>query len=157
MILTNSKERTRFFRFAIVGTIGALVDFLIFNLLTSVVKLIPVWSSVFSFSVAVVSNFLLNRYWTYPDSRSKSVTRQIVQFVVVSLMGLGIRTPLFAWLEKVLVRFFTGFPIHLPLTPTFWGHNVSLAIAIIVVMFWNYFANRFWTYSDVRVSSVHSS
>jgi putative flippase GtrA len=157
MIITNSQERTRFLRFAVVGTIGALVDFLVFNLMTNVVKLIPVWSSVISFSVAVVSNYLLNRFWTYPDSRSKSVTRQMVQFIIVSLIGLGIRTPLFAWLEKILVQFFSNLQVNLPFTPTFWGHNFALAIAIIVVMFWNFFANRFWTYSDVRAVNVNPS
>ena len=32
----NNKEVTRFLRFAVVGTIGAVVDFGVFNLLSSV-------------------------------------------------------------------------------------------------------------------------
>ena len=36
MILANPKERTRFVRFAIVGVIGAIVDFGIFNLLLAI-------------------------------------------------------------------------------------------------------------------------
>ena len=27
--------------------------------------------------------------------------------------------------------------------------NITLAIAVIIVMFWNFFANRYWTYNDV--------
>jgi putative flippase GtrA len=30
------------------------------------------------------------------------------------------------------------------------GHNVSLAIAIIVVMGWNFIANRYWTFNPKR-------
>jgi putative flippase GtrA len=38
----------------------------------------------------VISNFLWNRYWTYPESRSKPIGRQMTQFFVLNLMGLGI-------------------------------------------------------------------
>jgi hypothetical protein len=72
------RERTRFIKFLIVGTIGAVVDFGSFNLLTGVFRLPPVPSSVVSFLAAVTSNFFFNRHWTYPDSRSKPVSRQAV-------------------------------------------------------------------------------
>jgi len=150
MIASKKQELTRFLRFAIVGSIGAVVDFGIFNLLSSVFKVAAVPSSVISFIMAVVSNFVWNRYWTYPDSRTKSVTVQVVQFVVVSLIGLVIRTPLFAYLEKVLITYFTSVLPANSISPVFVGHNVSLAIAIGVVMMWNFFANRFWTYNDVK-------
>jgi putative flippase GtrA len=29
------------------------------------------------------------------------------------------------------------------------GDNMTLALAVVIVMFWNFFANRYWTYSDV--------
>ncbi len=150
MIITNPQERGRFLRFAVVGVIGAVVDFGTFNILTGIFKLAGVLSSVISFTAAVTSNFLWNRFWTYPDSRSKNVSRQIVQFAVVSLIGLGIRTPLFAWLEKVLITFFDkNLSKTFFLSPTFVGHNIALAIAVLVVMMWNFFANRYWTYNDV--------
>jgi len=28
--------------------------------------------------------------------------------------------------------------------------NFTLAVAVVIVMFWNFFANRYWTYSDVE-------
>ena len=28
--------------------------------------------------------------------------------------------------------------------------NLSLAVAVLVVLFWNFFANRHWTYNDVE-------
>jgi putative flippase GtrA len=149
MVLTNQKERARFLRFAFVGAIGAVIDFGVFNLLVHFTTISPVVASVCSFITAVCSNFVWNRYWTYPDSRSKHVAHQLLQLVVISLIGLLIRTPLFAFLEKTLIKFFTSNNMSIPLTPTFLGHNISLAIAIIVVMFWNFFANRLWTYADI--------
>lgn len=151
-ILTNPQERARFLRFAMVGAIGAVVDFGSFNLLVRFAGLKPVLASVLSFSAAVISNFIWNRYWTYPDSRSKPVTRQLVEFGLISVLGLAIRTPLFAALEAPLPRLFAALPLTamLPVDAQFLGHNTALAIAVVVVMFWNFFINRYWTYGDVK-------
>lgn len=149
-IKPDKKEVSRFLRFAVVGMIGAVIDFGVFNLCVSVFQISSVVSSVISFSLAVFSNFIWNRLWTYPDSRSKPLQRQITQFVIVSVIGLLIRTPLFAWLERILIQLAEGISWPSFLTPVFIGHNVALAIAVLVVMLWNFFANRLWTYNDVE-------
>lgn len=77
MIITDPQERGRFLRFAVVGIIGAVVDFGTFNLLVNLAHIPAVWASIASFTAAVVSNFIWNRFWTYPDSRSKSISRQV--------------------------------------------------------------------------------
>lgn len=147
MILTDPRERTRFIRFTIVGTIGAGVDFGTFNLLVSVGHLHPVLASVCSFIAAVTSNFVWNRFWTYPDSRTKPVFRQVAEFALVNLIGLSIRTPIFTFLESRLGYWLAPYP--LPLGAVFWGHNLALAVAVVVVLFWNFYVNRYWTYGDV--------
>ena len=81
-ILTNPRERTRFFRFAIVGIIGAIVDFGVMNLLVGIFRFPLVLAGTISFIAAIISNFIWNRYWTYPDSRSKSVFRQLIEFAI---------------------------------------------------------------------------
>ena len=149
IVMTNRKEQSRFLRFAFVGAIGAVIDFGVFNILTNTTTINAVLASVISFIGAVCSNFIWNRYWTYPDSRTKRVAHQLAQFFAISLIGLLIRTPLFAFLERNFISFFAASKLNLPFTPVFLGHNISLAIAIIVVMFWNFFANRFWTYADI--------
>lgn len=148
MILQNAKERGRFLRFAVVGAIGAVIDFGLFNLLLAVTEISAIGASSISFIAAVISNFLWNRYWTYPDSRSKPLARQLVQFVLVSVAGLGIRALMFAGLEKGLIGLYEKIDLGI-FTPTFLGHNTTLALAILVVMLWNFFANRFWTYNDI--------
>ena len=151
MNLVNSKETGRFLRFAVVGIIGAVIDFGIFNLLTFSNLLPGVWAQMISFTTAVISNFYWNRRWTYQDSRSKPMSRQFIQFFVVNAAGLAIRTPLFAFLEKALVSLLGQvLPKEIPFTPVFIGHNLSLASVILIVMIWNFFANRYWTYNDVE-------
>ena len=148
-LLARRQERVRFFRFMVVGAFGAVVDFGTFNLLTLVAQIPAILSSMISFTAAVISNFIWNRYWTYPDSRSKPIAGQLVQFALVNVVGLVIRTPLFAFLEKPLQHLFELLAPTLPFSPEFLGHNIALAIAVGVVMLWNFFVNRYWTYNDV--------
>lgn len=150
MIISNRKEQKRFVKFGMVGAFGAVIDFGVFNLLIHIMKFKPFHASIISFIFAVFSNFLLNRYWTYPDSRAKRFQQQFIQFSVVSLVGLGIRSLFFNPIEKLLLSIADQIiPVSFVLTPSFIGYNLTLAVLILVVMFWNFFANRFWTYNDV--------
>jgi putative flippase GtrA len=151
MILKDKKERGRFIRFAIVGSIGAIIDLGTFNILSSWVGLVALVAQAFSFSLAVISNFIWNRYWTYPDSRNKPIWSQLGQFVIVSVIGLTVRTLIFDWLEEGLIWVAAQVtPKSFFASPTVIGHNLSLAIVIVVIMLWNFFVNRFWTYNDVN-------
>ncbi len=157
MILTDKKERTRFLRFAVVGAIGAVVDFGILNLFLAL-GVSYLISATVSFIAAVLNNFTWNRFWTYPDSRSKPISQQLTQFAVINVIGIGIRIPLLAVLEKLLINQATQF-----IPDGFWvfsaeklAQNLGLAIAILVVMLWNFFANRLWTYNDVDKEKILS-
>jgi putative flippase GtrA len=152
VLITNPRERSRFLRFAVVGVIGAVVDFGLANLLTRAFHVPLVIAGAISFVAAILSNFTWNRYWTYPDSRTKPVSKQLVQFGIISVMGLLIRVPLLYFLEPVMEGLAEtlglGFPPILDAKAI--GDNITLAIAVVVVMFWNFFANRYWTYGDVE-------
>ena len=148
--IVNRRERERFIKYAIVGSIGFGVDFLTFNLFRSGVGLLAEISQVFSFSVAVLSNFLLNRFWTYPDSRSKPLLNQLLQFSAVNVVGLGIRTAIFALINRPMVHLVKKINLKLPIESYVIGENLALATVVIIVLFWNYFINRYWTYNDVE-------
>jgi len=151
VIISNAQERSRFLRFAVVGAIGAVVDFGVSNFLIQFFGTPLVLAGTLSFIAAIISNFLWNRYWTYPDSRTKRVSAQIIQFTLVSVMGLVIRVPILALFEPVVERFFIQANLQIPgvLSATRLADNITLAIAVLIVMFWNFFANRYWTYADV--------
>ncbi len=154
MIRVNRKELTRFIKFSIVGTIGAVVDFGTLYLLHVVVGLPIVLANTCSFTAAVLSNFTWNRYWTYPDSRSKPIRTQLLQFFVVNAAGWGINTGILLLLRYPCVSLATqaSQAVGLTLDPeTLYkiGYNLAKAVATGVVLFWNFFVNRYWTYSDV--------
>ncbi|MBE2221193.1 MAG: GtrA family protein [Anaerolineae bacterium] len=142
------KEAERFIKFLIVGTIGFVVDFGTLTLLKETTSLPTAAANTISFSAAVVSNFTLNRYWTYPDSRTKSIWSQLGQFTLVNLVGLLINTAILLVLESVFDSILVNFPA-IPIR----GYIPAKMIATVVVLFWNFFVNRYWTYSDVDAIS----
>ena len=150
-IITNSQERTRFLKFSVVGVIGAIVDFGVMNLMVALFGAPLVIAGTISFIAAVFSNFIWNRYWTYPDSRSKPIIRQLLEFTVVSVVGMAIRIPILALLEPVINNIFSNLPYEIPyISMKFISYNATLAIAVLIVLFWNFFVNRYWTYGDVE-------
>jgi putative flippase GtrA len=140
-------EKKRVIRFAIVGLSGTFVDFGFFNLFSIVFSIPVILSSILSFSIAVINNFSWNRIWTYPESKAKKLWPQFIKFALVSVMGLAIRTPIFALIENPFINFSRNIMgSNSFITPEIIGHNLALASVIILVLFWNYFINKFWTY-----------
>ena len=148
-VLNSPVERSRFLKFMAVGAFGAFVDFGIANLLTHYFGMSLVYAGTISFTCAVISNFIWNRYWTYPESRSRHLAQQLGMFVLVSVAGVAIRIPILHYVEPIMLDVFENSRLDLPFTPEFLARNLTLAIAVGVVMLWNFFVNRYWTYNDV--------
>ena len=148
-VFNNSVERNRFLKFMVVGTFGAIIDFGIANLLSHFFVMQLVYAGTISFACAVFSNFIWNRYWTYPESRSRPLAHQMGMFVAVNLAGVAIRIPILHYVEPPLVIFFRSSFLIKSLTPDFLARNLTLAMAVGIVMLWNFFVNRYWTYNDI--------
>lgn len=151
----NRQEFVRFLRFAVVGAFGAVVDFVVLAVLERFVHPpAPAdtwWSSIavgISLSTAIVSNFIWNRYWTYPDSRSKPIVRQFAQFYVINILAYVIRGPIML-LETAFAGWLGRWFTLGQETATTWGTYMAWALGVGIAMFWNFFINRFITYSDV--------
>jgi putative flippase GtrA len=142
------KEGKRFAKFMAVGAIGFVVDAVTFFIFTSLLHVPDLLAQAFSFTAAVFSNFTWNRYWTYPESRSKSIRRQLTQFTLVNLAGLGIRSLVFAAVLEPYRRL-AATQTLVRLDPAFLARFAALATAVTVVLLWNFFVNRYWTYNDV--------
>lgn len=165
---SKAKEVERFLKFAFVGVIGAIVDFgTLFILQATVlspreplVTLKVIAATTIAFLTAVTSNFIWNRYWTYPDSRSRSIRRQLAQFTFVNSIGWGMRTIwitlMYVPIGNALTPFFLQVMeqvspeyVSTPDTPEKLGTFAAQFVALGFVMVWNFFANRYWTYNDV--------
>ncbi len=148
-VINNPRERERFAKFMAVGAFGAVLDFGIANLLTHFLDMPLVYAGTISFTCAVISNFIWNRYWTYPESRSRHLAHQLGMFFLVNVAGVAIRIPILQFGEPPLLSFVAQSGLHTTFSPEFIARNVTLAIAVGVVMLWNFFVNRYWTYNDV--------
>lgn len=168
----KSKEVERFLKFVVVGVFGALVDFGTVYLLQAtlfpptdpegnrLVLNVTVATSI-AFAAAVVNNYIWNRFWTYPDARGRSARRQLALFAFISLIGWLGRT---LWINAAYHPIgIAMMPFALPLIHVFrpgyiptvsgddkLGTMIAQLIGVVVVMFWNFFANRYWTYNDVK-------
>lgn len=149
-VFNNSVERTRFLKFMAVGAFGAMVDFGIANLLSHFFDMPLVFAGTLSFLFAVISNFIWNRFWTYPESRSRPLAHQLGMFFAVNVAGVTIRLPILHFAEPPLSTFFRSSILVKSISPEFAARNITLALAVGIVMLWNFFINRYWTYNDVK-------
>ena len=68
---------------------------------------------------------------------------------MVSVAGIVIRVPIITYTHTP----FTNLVATVPALEAYSvriGDNLALVLAVIVVMFWNFFVNRYWTYNDVE-------
>jgi len=146
----NRKEAKRFVKFMFVGAMGAIVDFGVLNLLTHVLDVPVTIAGVASFCLAVTNNFTWNRYWTYPESRKFPLGPQYLQFFIINATALLIRVPILAVVPGLLIPVLEALGMP-PVTAEVLGNNLSLALAVGIAMFWNFFVNRFITYRHIKV------
>ena len=156
----NPKEAERFAKFLVVGTLGFIIDFGTLTFLVEIVNLpglveeytpFPVivgfvLANTISFTLAVLSNFTFNRYWTYPESRSKKKRIQLPQFALVSILGLILNNVIFVATTPIFDNIIANIDA---LAGTIDGYIPAKILATIVVLFWNFFVNRFWTFDNV--------
>lgn len=136
----SARELSRFLKFAIVGVIGMVIDLTVLTFSREVIGLPLSLAVGLGFTVAVLSNFTWNRLWTFPESRNRPISTQLAQFTVINVIGLGLN-------ELIVLGLHPLFSRALPDPPAYLAAKV---IAIGVVLFWNYGANRIWTYKGIQ-------
>ncbi len=126
----------QFVKFAVVGGTGTVVNLVVLKVTLFVWgRLVgdptlpaEVFASALAFAVAVVNNYLLNRWWTF---RSKgSMRSEFVKFLIVSLAGLGLN-------ELAFLAFRGGLGIDVLL---------SQLLAIACVLPFNFVVNKLWSF-----------
>jgi len=148
----------QFVKFCIVGFSSFTINFVIFNLLyhhTQMFTLVAALS--IAFILSVVNGFVWNRMWTFKEARATSVADQSTKFLLVNIVGWLLNTGIVvgliaAWLiihqhsqvqfGRIFLDIVSGKKEHYSKLVT----NCALLGATGVVVFWNFFANRHWTF-----------
>jgi len=123
-------------KFALVGGLGTLINLAVLRLSLLAWELtaqttplsVEILASALAFLVAVVSNFLLNRWWTFRSTGPAHL--EFGKFLTVSLAGLGLNTVAFSF-----------FRAHLELPVM-----LSQLLAIGCVLPFNFLLNKFWSF-----------
>ncbi len=127
-------------KFLIVGASGTLIDYLVLILLKSL-NWQTLFANTLSFSAGLVNNYTWNSRWTFIDNFRHPSLEQFTQFTIISLVGLGLNTAIVLLLETIMGKIL-GMPKA--------GYIPAKAFATAVVLFWNYLANRRWTFNPSK-------
>ena len=85
----SSKLFKQLFRFGIVGGLAFLIDSGVLFVLTEYLNVYYLVSSVISFIVSLIFNYILSILWVF-DVKKKQTIKEISLFVILSIIGLGI-------------------------------------------------------------------
>jgi putative flippase GtrA len=117
-------------KFGIVGGSGYLINLAVFEVLTGSLDVHHTIAAIGAFCVAVTSNFLWNRYWTFGPGDGPAGF-QAARFFAVSLLSLGLNLIVL----EALVSSRTV------------GELTAQAIAVAVAMPFNFLGNKLWTFA----------
>ncbi|MDD6223880.1 MAG: GtrA family protein [bacterium] len=112
-------------KFGIVGGLAFLIDYGLLYILTEYLNIYYLISSVISFRVSLIFNYILSIKWVF-DVTKKQTVKEITIFVVLSVMGLGINQVVM-YVGSDLLK------IHYMLTKL---------IATAIVMVWNFVTRK---------------
>lgn len=125
----RAERSMRFFKVAVVGGIGALVQFAIFNFLRLMVA--PEFAIALAVEAAIISNFILNNIWSFKDKK--------IEFKHFSMIGKFFQFNFFS-LGSLLIQAVVMKIGVLVLGRSFIWENLLAALGILLGLFWNYFA-----------------
>ena len=150
----------QFIKFCLVGASSTVINFVCVNLLYYKAGVSQIPAVVIAFFVSAINGFVWNRAWTFKEKRGRSATNQYVKYVLVNAVGLLLDVFIVACVLALFgqhggsVRTFQDFLNVVGIVLFHKGKerfgplllNGALLAATGVVVFWNYFANRHWTF-----------
>lgn len=127
-----SDDLFRFIKFALVGVLNTLINWIIFFILNAsgVYYLV---ANIISYSISTLNSYLWNSRWVfkYQGDNKKETT---LKFIVLNIFGLVLNTIiLFVLVDKLKLN-----------------KMVGLIITTAIVMIINYMINKFWVFGGTN-------
>ncbi|MGA1835637.1 GtrA family protein [Herbiconiux sp. 11R-BC] len=129
------------------GGLGFIVDFGVFNLLRAtvfdpaVVHGGSVMAKIVSTVLAILVNWLGNRYWAFKERRRADMARESFEFFFVSLLGMGIGLGVL-WVSHYGLHFTSLF-----------ADNVANVIGLVLGAVFRFALYRLWVFAPGRSSA----
>ncbi len=166
---------TRFLKFCTVGLSGVVVNLGFLALFADLMKLQTNFASALAIEISIISNFIINEWWTFKDRRegTSSTLSRGARFHLVSLIGALGQWTVFVSLNLLwfflifndfgqmqyhgnAVGFWQKWIVHPILQPPDVGllKYGSQLIGIGVATFWNFLINYHWTWKTKRTEEA---
>ena len=132
-LMQRKGELLRFVKFCLVGLSGVLVNMGLLWLLTEIAGFPYLLSAAIGIETSIVSNFILNDFFTFPDRRSptvRSTLNRLSKFNLVSVTALAINMGILWLLTEVFGVYYL----------------ISNLFGIALAALWNYGVNSYWTW-----------
>ena len=121
-----------FIKYSVVGGIAAVIDFGVLYVLTDFLGVYYLISATISFILSALTNYFLNRTWTF-RSRGRKM-RQIPIFFTIATIGLILNNFILYWGVEFLGLWYI----------------FSKMIATGIVLIWNFLGNKHFTFNDKK-------
>ncbi|GIZ10408.1 GtrA family protein [Flavobacterium sp. UMI-01] len=119
----------KFFKFGLVGFTGLLIDFGVTWFCKEKLKWNRYVANSAGFLFGVTNNYFLNKYFTF-DNHNPEIGLQFLSFLIIAIVGFSINTSvLYSLQKKTSINFYA-----------------SKILVTIIVFFWNFGANSFYTF-----------
>lgn len=89
--LLNNKLIKQILKFGVVGGLAFIIDYALLYTLTEYLNIHYLISSIISFSVSVIFNYILSIKWVF-DVNKKQGTKEFIVFIILSVIGLIINS-----------------------------------------------------------------
>ncbi|WP_205750010.1 GtrA family protein [Cryobacterium sp. SO1] len=136
-------------KFGMVGLVGFAVDITVFNLLRATIfspeALVsgPIWAKVVSTVLAILANWVGNRYWTFSKDRRSQTLREGLEFFAVSLVGMGIGLACL-WVSHYVLGY----------TSVLADNISSNVIGLLLGAIFRFTLYRYWVFSPSRQAAA---
>lgn len=115
------------FRYGFVGAAAFVVDYSAMVLFTEVFGLNYLLSAALSFTLGLISNYLLSVSWVFSTQRKAKRGMEFLVFALIGVVGLGLN-------ELIMYVATDCLSIH---------YMLSKLISTAIVFFWNFLARKF--------------
>lgn len=131
-IILGIKDKERFFKFAVVGGTGFVINFIALRVFRKVLG-VEVIAWLLSTELAIISNFTLNNLWTFRDEKIQGINKLILKFLQFNLGSVG----------AIIIQSIAG-PIGVGIVGAKYDFLVLGVVVVFLVLPYNYFIyNKF--------------
>lgn len=125
-------------KFGTVGAVAFVIDSAVFLwMMHGPLEGSPVKAKIVAGVVATIFSWAANRFWTFRDRRQNNVLRELVLFLVMNAIGLGIQAGC-----VFIAQYWMGLTDN---TSLFIAGNV---VGLFFGTVFRFFAYRFWVFTD---------